>query len=180
MYKIDDVGVLVNELLKLNNKKIDFVLTEDPDKYQLKYWLIGKPRFTKKILRYIFKYKLWHSLNKFIDKFEIKYETIWPRNIFIKYLFYKNIRSILITRGTFGIFSSILIEKMHFEPFDENYINDYEDVDFSMRISNNYELINFKIGSFKGSSLGHGNLRFKRDISNLAYFNYKYAKILDQ
>jgi GT2 family glycosyltransferase len=178
MYKIDPPEKLKEELSKLNNnKKIDFVLTVDPSKYQLMYRLIGKPRITKTFLRYIFKYKVWHSLYRFIIRFNIKFETVWPRNIFIGIFFYKNIKSILSIRGTFSIFNSTLIEKMNSEPFDENYINDYEDVDLSMRISNSYELINYKIGSYRGSSIQNGNLRTMRDIINLAYFNYKYANI---
>ena len=60
---------------------------------------------------------------------------------------------------------------------DETFINAYEDHEISLKFSLEhltYTFIDYKIGDYIGSSLGNGVSRNLRNISGLAYLNYKY------
>ena len=60
--------------------------------------------------------------------------------------------------------------------YDENFINGNEDIDAALILYLNeikYSIINYRIGSIGGGTLGNKG-RMLKDISNLAYLNQKY------
>jgi hypothetical protein len=78
--------------------------------------------------------------------------------------------------SNFTILSHGLFEKIENIVFDENYINGYEDIDFSIRMHYAKILdsqINYLIGDIIGGTLGVTLSRTYRDIVNVTYFNWK-------
>jgi len=178
MYKIDDVEVLVNELIKLDPEKIDCVFTSkivDP----WRFVSMGQPRIYTSILRRIIRHKEWKIKEKIFKKYEIYFYGVGFKNKFLVNLFYKNLVRFIMT-ASFGIFSGNFIKKIVNNPFDETYINGMEDVDLSLIINYNYKFnfINYKIGYYSGMSLGKPSFwshpRAIRDFANWAYFNKKF------
>ncbi len=55
---------------------------------------------------------------------------------------------------------------------DETFINGYEDVLFSMKMKDDFEVIQFDIDEERGGSLGFGKMRFLKAYVNEVYLNY--------
>jgi GT2 family glycosyltransferase len=55
---------------------------------------------------------------------------------------------------------------------DETFINGYEDVLFSMKMKDDFEVIQFNLDEERGGSLGFGKMRFLKAYVNEVYLNY--------
>ncbi len=173
MYKIDDVSVLIEELLKIDNKEIDVVFTQ-PSIYHSRPLRMSELNVFGKIY---FKYK--HML-KLFNKFDIKYHATPTFGKFSK-LFKKGYLYLEI--NDFGIFSSIFLKTIDGYLFDETFINAAEDTDISLKFSETPKrraFINYRIGDYIGSTLGRGYVRGLRSIAGNAYLNYKWSNKIDK
>jgi len=183
MYKIDDVEVLKKELSKLDNKKNDFVFLEKRNYYSIPLFL-GKKTWRYEIYRYI----RGKEFAKLYRKFEVDYFIVYYNHKFqlvfkkiLELVFKKIPNTDFVNLSSIGIFSSNYIKKFE-NIFDDTYINDTEDVDFSFRLkleNANTKYIKYKIGDIGRATLGTNTARGLRSVASKAYFNYKYAGILN-
>ncbi|MHB1764895.1 MAG: hypothetical protein ACYCS1_05080 [Gammaproteobacteria bacterium] len=112
-------------------------------------------------------------------------------------LFYTQITSEYHNTGDFFIVNSLSPLFENNKIFDENYLNECEDVDLVLRANGitSYEFsfpwkrirktgdfytehIRFKVKSAEGGSLGTGYLRHLKSIVSRIYFNYKWDELL--
>jgi len=175
MYKIDDVELLKKELAKLDNKKVDIVFLENGDYYSIPLYF-GKKTWRYKLYRYI----VDRDLLKLFKKFKIDYFYAFY-NFKSSLVFKKVPNTDFINTVAFGIFSSNYLKKFE-NIYDDTYINDHEETDFSFRskLENaNMVFIKYRIGAIRGGTLGMNRARGLRTIAGRAYFNYKYSNLLD-
>lgn len=81
-----------------------------------------------------------------------------------------------------AIFRSEFVGQRKGVLFDETFINGYEDLDFTLNLLSDKNVISFidyKIGRYFGRSLGTAINRSAREVVNLTYFNYKYGELKD-
>ena len=99
-----------------------------------------------------------------IENFEI------PHRFFVKE------KARLRNPGSFYILSSLFLNNLNSDFFDETFINGCEDLDFALRhLKTNTNYINFSIADLGGISLGDSTtLRFVWDIANRIYLTDKY------
>ena len=165
MYKTDDVSILKSELSKMVGKA-DIVFTIPP-KHHSHDISIYKQRLLLLLYRRINRYNIVRL--KLFNRYNIK---LLLRQInFVKRIFMKPVYTFKLT-GAFSVLSCNLVSKQ--DIFDEVFINGFEDIYFSYKISKENirtGVIEFKIGSYGGGSLGTDITRQIRNISNLAYFN---------
>jgi hypothetical protein len=170
MYKIDDICVLTKELNKLDSDCYDNVYTP-PSYYHSIPVCLGEGKILRTIaFSYFFRRKRQIDLE---NKFKVHYFS-FPKNKYHKFFF--NCRYPYIAMASFGIFSQRLIKNIGPELFEETFINSCEDIDLDLRLSLRTfktKVINFRIGEFKGSTLGLNNNRRLRDIAGYSYLNYK-------
>ena len=175
MYKIDDVEVLKKELSKIDNKKIDIVFLEKGNYYSIPLYF-GKITWKYKL----YKYMRERDLAKLHKKFKIYY-LYAVYNFKTSLVFKKVPNTDFINTVAFGIFSSNYLKKFE-NIYDDTYINESEETDFSFRskLENaNTAFIKYRIGAFIGSTLGIGKARNLRSFASIAYLNYKYSYFLD-
>lgn len=176
MYKIDDINSLQREILKVDNREIDVLFT-NPSKHHSTPVYYSK---AKVIRTWFFKF-LGGGRREQIrieSKFCIKHHST-PMNGYWRLFFQKGYKHLSI--GDFGIFSSEYVKRKNNRLFDDTYINSTEDIDLSLEISinpNRYKIINYQIGDFTGSTLGHSNARHIRDISGSILLEEKIRKHL--
>ena len=171
MFKIDDASVLINELKSLNNQKCAVVYTK-PSSYHSIPCKLGRSLWTRRIL-----YKLlgkWKSNQiRLEQKFGVNY-FLAPIGGYWRFFFGHGVRVISI--ADFCIFSANFFED-NSGFYDEIYINSSEDMDISLRVFMANECrtntISYRIGDYKGSTLGNGTGRRLMEIAGLAYFNHK-------
>ena len=178
MYKRDEVDVLINELKNTDNSKIMMCyvkLIEATNRVAKQQGIIGS---NFRIIRILLSYVIPDLRKKILIEKKLKifyarYLNNFVNRLYIKKLFY------FYGFGPIGIFSSYFIkQRPNFKLFDETFINASEDVDLSIETSQmvsegKVNFLNYKIGSFRGSSLGRSIARGFRDESSAAYFNYK-------
>ncbi len=142
MYKIDDISILKNELSKIVGKA-DIVFTTLAE-YRSRDISIYKSRLLLSLYRHIncynsIKLKLW-------DKYNIK---LLLRQInLIRRIFMKTVYTFKLT-GSFSVISSHIVSEGGI--FDEAFINAFEDVYFSYKISKGnirISAIEFKVGDY--------------------------------
>jgi hypothetical protein len=79
--------------------------------------------------------------------------------------------------GDFAIFSSDFVSKIG-KLFDETFINDYEDLDLSLRYMKSAKKeINYKIDDIGEGGMTLGgiqSMRFARDVANRIYLSQLY------
>jgi GT2 family glycosyltransferase len=169
MYKIDNIEVLINKLLKLDNKTVEVVFTQ-PSKYHSIPVYFSKGNIFRRIYFKMSKYR--REQLRIENRYSVRYFSS-PRYGYGRYFF--NHKNPHISIADFGIFSSKFIERIGGKLFDETYVHGGEDVDLSLEVarSGRYTFINFSIGDFLGSSLGRNINRKLRDISGYIYLNYK-------
>ena len=172
MIKNDEVEVLISSLLKINNKEVDYVLTQSSRYHSIEAF-IGKPRtYYWKISKILGgKYKELAQIRK---KFcGTNYSGIIHRSLSTKLLF-KEIKR-FINVGNFFIVSPYYLKKRHKELLDSTYINVMEDVELSLELvlDGRMMTIDYLIKDLIGSSLGNGLTRRIRSTAGIAYFNYK-------
>lgn len=184
MYKVDDVGILIENLKNLEDDRIDVVFTKE-SKYHSKEAYLMKPRFTYflyKKLKGKIKRDLY-SLNegRLFRKYGISYISVVPGKRWKSVLpfFFNKILSYTVTLD-FGILSGKFVSK-NIKVFDETYINEKEDDDFSIRLrisDTRIAKIDYKIGDFIGSTLGNDlSIRGLRGVASVAYFNERISKL---
>ncbi len=108
-----------------------------------------------------------------VKKYDLRYGTI--KDSPSRWLLYRRIRPFTLNNH-FHIFSTESIRK-HGLPFDETFINGFEDSDLGLFIKpKETAKINFKVVPFKGGSrsLGRGLDRMFRDLINKVYLNESY------
>jgi hypothetical protein len=175
MYKIDDVDVLKNELAKLDNKKVDIVFLEKGNYYSIPMY------FGKKTWKYkLYMYMRERDSAKLDKKFKIDYLYAFY-NFKSSFVFKKVPNTDFINTVAFGIFSSNYLKKFE-NIYNDTYINESEDTDFSFRskLENaNTAFIKYRIGVFIGSTFGIDKARHLRSVASIAYLNYKYSNLLD-
>jgi len=173
MYKIDDVDVL-KELLKIDPAKVDIVFPVQGNYHTLPMY-IGKKNFVYELYRFLSDYQVWHLYRKFNIKYFYAFHNYKSKVVF------KKIRGTdFICTVAFGIFSANYVRKKNGIIFDETFINEHEDLDLSFRLllsGANVHRINYRIGAYKGSSLGMGRDRGLRQVAGRAYFNYKFENL---
>ena len=188
MYKIDDVTALVSQLRRIDNSKIDSVFTS-PNSYHSTPSFIRTPNlffsptlyflgiFSRRF-RYTYKLVLQlKRLNKRIYLARRDYKIgLVPKliNIFLfrKLKYFTNMIS-------FAIFSSKFINEFSGSPYDELYINEMEETNLSLLLSqHNSEsvFIDYQIGQHVGTSLGNDIVRTLRVLPSYSYFSYKIEK----
>jgi len=79
------------------------------------------------------------------------------------------VRDSIINAGSFMILNRRVIRG---KVLDETFVNGYEDVYLSMKMRDDYEVIDFKVEEDRGASLGFGKLRFYKSFVNEVYLNY--------
>lgn len=180
VFKIDDVSVLVSELSKLDFKDIGCVFTK-PSKYHSLPARITNAKFTRNFTLFLLDLargkSKWSKFERALEeKFQIKwFLSICTNPAIFNFLTYKKKGFDFISFTDFGIFSSDYLTKCSYL-FDETFINGYEDIDFALRIKRDRiktQIIDYKLGDYVGSTLGTGKARALRNISGLAYLNYK-------
>ena len=195
IYRIDPAEILVRNLRKLDNSKIDLPLIQD-GKGRLNVNYRGKLNLIGILLLSV----LDHLNDEHLKKM--------PKNLYEKFIILKNIgeaRKIqqyrfgeyfhmghsrlfcLLKKNItkyylseyFGIFSANLLKKRGKILFDETFINGNEDQDLSISLAINNERISavpFQIGSVYGASLGNDRRRILRGIASDVYMNHKMSK----
>jgi len=179
MYKIDDVDVLKKELLKINHKDYDVIFTQ-PSKYHS-----NQERVVKFNIIYIIYFLINSNRRKIYDlfkKYKVKYLMCNKENSRYCYKLFKKGYDFIEIQD-FGIFSGEYLKKINGNLFDDNFINEGEDTDLSLKFSLNpdrIDRINYKIGDYIGSSLGTGIDRSFRSIAGVTYLNFKWYEIIDK
>lgn len=177
IYKISDIEKLKNELDNISNKSIDIVGLETSNPILRPTFLLGKRCWLLKLLRYFRgSYRKIYQIG--LDKFDIEYEPVYTnlRAQMSNWLLHKNLvnLNIGIKFTFFSIFSSRFIEKNEAHIFDEMYPYDHEDEDVSLRIMpERCTTVSFKIGHYRGKTLGIGQQRKLSKLIGLFYLDYK-------
>ncbi len=186
----DNINKLKLELSKIDKNNTSLVLPN----VILTYDAISKRRFplfqfmilvmshkkfyNNKLSYYI---SLYSKFLKLLLKFNASYTVVGNkrgvklRNRIVKTIFNKRIKSFMCV-GYFQIFNADFVRSSGGNVFDTIFINDFEDRDYSLRISDSKKrVVDYKIVPLGGGtqSLGKGLDRDFRDILNLAYFNSK-------
>jgi hypothetical protein len=145
MYKIDDVEKLQERLNKLNNLSVDAVFTI-PGRYHSTPSILGIPKniFFQTMKNFSgfskyanITYTTLKNLRRFNDviyipRINFKINMI---NKFSNSIFLRTVKHFVNTLS-FGIFSSEFIKFCEGKLYDEVYINEMEDTDLSIRLSN--------------------------------------------
>jgi hypothetical protein len=169
MNKIDHVKKLIIELNGISELEFDIAYLENKNK------VVNLVRISLSTNKRRFFFRVMSRQTRIIiyleKKFKIKY-LVSPLKLYYSWLYdgQYNVPAI----GDFAIFSTNLLSTTQFL-FDETYINGGEDVDASLSLyfkGCRYKTINYDIASISGGTIGKGG-RMLRDLSNLAYLNYK-------
>ncbi|MCL4480405.1 MAG: hypothetical protein M1113_02845 [Candidatus Thermoplasmatota archaeon] len=168
-YEISEVENLKEELSKKDPNEIDLLFAKEMS-YITQHSQLAERRIIFKIILFLIGKSLqWNRLEK---RFKIRYLGAPTKGL--SFALYKKgwTFSNLIA---FAIFSSNMCTKLKGDLFDETYINAAEDTDLSIRANTEYrsEIINYKIGAFKGKTMGMGKMRRYREIPSNAYLNLK-------
>ncbi|MEM3192705.1 MAG: hypothetical protein QW292_11625 [Candidatus Parvarchaeota archaeon] len=178
MIKIDDVEILKNNLESIDSKAVGVVFTDPSEYHSVRSKLTRRNWFTKKYL--MFKNKTYgKTINLLLDKFHVDV-TIVKNSGFRKYFTEKGFSYVDLI-GFFVLSNDFA--KVNMPLFDENFINEGEDSDFSLRIATNKitsTQIEYKIGDMVGSTLGRGHDRALRGIAGVTYFDYKWKKLIEK
>ncbi|MEM0136682.1 MAG: hypothetical protein QXU18_15885 [Thermoplasmatales archaeon] len=178
MYKIDDIGVLRNDLESIDSKVVSVVFTEFSEYHSVYNKVTRRNWIEKKYL--ILRNKTYgKTINLLLDKFNVN--VIIVRNFgFRKYLTARGYSYVDFI--DFCVFSYNFLNANTYL-FDENFINQKEDSDFSLFISTNKIIsakTQYKIGDMIGSALGTGLNRVLRSIASDTYFNYKWKNLMEK
>ena len=182
MYKIDETYFLKECLNKVDNEE-NILVNYSPSEGISRIAaltegnLLRKIYYSRLITRMRGKQFLTYGILDLETKLKTRYFPI-DLGIFSHKLFHR--RKLLmkfIPFSTFVILSGKYIKEMAGELFDETYINDSEDVDLAIRLSVetriNIVYIDYKIGSYIGSTLSGGACRWLRSFAGISYLNYK-------
>ena len=182
--KVDDIGVLKQELSKLDSKNIDFVACEPSYGYHSTPVKIMYPNklgiliYSHKFLR-----RYSRSVREIIKRIKLTLcftliDTSMVHNIkisrielfrikFLANFFFYNTKISFYQIGAFGIVSGTLVNELSKKLYNENYINGSEDIDLSYRIQlrgNKVKKIHYNIRPKVGATLGSDILRDMKNI----------------
>ena len=171
MYKIDDVSVLIDQLVGMDNHRYMTVYTEPSIHHSIPS-AVSRGRITRTML-----FKLLGKNRRYQLIFEKKFGI----NFFVTpikgywRLFFKEIPGKkVISIADFGIFSSELLKSEN-GLYNETFVNSAEDIELSIRLASTVsdkKIIQYKIGSYIGVSLGNDISRRLREIAGQSYLNY--------
>lgn len=181
--KVDPINKLINSLSKIDNSSIDTVFTF-PSSYHSAPMILCSPNIVFKtaikVLRFLsrrvyYAEKAYSQMRRFnnhisFPRYENSPSLLYRFMNYVLFKKYKNFVNIL----SFGIFSSNFIRRSG-ELYDETYINEMEDTDLSVRLSDagRVATVDFTIKEKIGATLGHGILRTLRTVPGWSYFSYK-------
>ncbi len=189
--RIDDIGILRLELNKLDSQIVDFVICEPSYGYHSTPVKVMYPNKLGIFLYYhkIFK-NLSQSFNGVANRLKInliftlidtsKADIIEIQRIelfklyFLTKFFFHDTKIRFFQLGAFGIISGNLANKLGKTPYNEDYINGFEDIDLSYRITmrtNKISIIHYNVRPRAGSTLGNNTSRDMRNIIGRAYLN---------
>ncbi len=171
VYRIDDVSILVDRLSRLKSERIRTVFARPPTPGHSYLLKIAKSTAVRNLMSALVG-GLWRE--RVLIQRRFKVELIIGHQGRRYPLLYKTLYR-FPNGGDFFIFSSALVRGAEGKLFDETYINGPEDIDLSWRLAapEGHSLVDFKIGSMSGSSIGTGKARWLRDVANEVYLNYK-------
>ena len=179
MVEIDPPKILINNLGKLNPDNIDAVYTEESNYHSTNHILVrvSTRYYSLSKLLYTFFDHSKSNILLMMEKFRCRIITLrygGLKNIIISlFLSKKLINYVLIS--SFSIFSGRFISILSGQIFDETYINGVEDWDLSLCLVKDRRsaIIPYQVGEQVGATLGTELDRYLRDVSNVAYFNWK-------
>ena len=180
VYKIDVLPDLAKKLFDISNHRVDVIGLEQDMKRFSRIFLLAKTRLPLKLWRHLKGGdKKIYQIG--LDKFNVDYEPIYSNliaRILNPFLRKDTIRFIPGTRFTFfTILSSDFVKKNGPCIFDELYPHDREDEDLQLRITRERcRSIDFKIGHYRGRSLGLAGQRRLSKLISLFYLNYKIKR----
>jgi hypothetical protein len=185
MIKVDPISKLVNELEKIDYKNTYAVFTH-PARYHSAPMFLGRPNlffiFALKVL-YVFSKRFSYIEKTYFQLRRFNKQLFFPRYIYsptlsykiVNFFFFKKIETFNNTLS-FGIFSSNFVRTSGGSLFDDNYINEMEDTDLSMRLKymkHKTSIIDFEINEYVGSTIGNGGVRTLKVVPGWTYFYYK-------
>lgn len=184
VYKIDNIGVLREELNRIPDNRINVVDLTSSRSNDSRRFIFVRPNLINKIYRNMMGgYRRAYQIG--FDKFGINYEPGYTNLTFrITYpIFYRSKIEFKTGAkiGYFNVFSYDFLKKLKGDVFDEFYPHDREDEDLAIRLKKeSYTSIKFRIGHYHGKSLGSGKDRKLSRLVSLAYLNYKIRNNLLQ
>lgn len=178
MYRLDDINILTNGLSRLDNSSVKTVFTNPPGSYHSHYQAIARASalfvsvsgLASKVRTNNYSLSELRLLAKYHNRVFCR-----PAHPGVKRFLFRDPRLYLII-SSFGIFSEKFVREVGGEVFDRNYINGFEDIDLSIKLTReraDYDFVDYEIGDVGGQTLGQGALRSLRDIVNVTYFNHK-------
>lgn len=176
MYKMDNIGKLINTLDKLDNRTVSAVFAH-PSSYHSKSEILGEVNLFAHI--YYLRNKYSRTLSNLKKRFEIKIANA-SNKAFLKIFFrrYITLRDFI----DFGCYSATLVDEYDSKIYDETFINHFEDTELSLRLMlhrKNMFVSDFKIGSIEAGTLGGGFIRDLRGIASVTYFSSMYQSKFD-
>ena len=171
MYKIDDVSVLIDQLAGIDNHRYMTVYTEPSIHHSIPS-AVSRGRITRTLLfKLLGKNRRYQSILE--KKFGINF-FVTPIKGYWRFFFKEIPGKKVISIADFGIFSSELL-RSESGLYNETFINSAEDMELSIRLASmvgDKKIIQYKIGSYIGESLGNDISRRLREIGGQFYLNY--------
>ena len=171
MVKVDDISILIDQLAGIDNH-INMTVYTEPSVHHSVPSAVSRCRITRTML-----FKLLGKNRRYQLIFEKKFGI----NFFVTpikgywRLFFKEIPGKkVISIADFGIFSSELLKSEN-GLYNETFVNSAEDIELSIRLASTVsdkKIIQYKIGSYIGVSLGNDISRRLREIAGQSYLNY--------
>lgn len=169
VYGISELEILKRELSSRDPSEI-YVLFAKEMPYITQHSKLAERRLIFKIiLGFATRNFKWNKLEK---KFKIRLIGAPTKGLI----------SLLYKKGqeftnfiAFSILSINACKKLSGNVFDEIFINGAEDTELSIKANTEYvsEIIDFKIGAYKGKTIGNGKIRRFKEMPSNAYLNYK-------
>jgi hypothetical protein len=173
VYSIEPIENLIMEINKFDMHKIDGIfITESPHHSVLSE--LAKPRIFRKLLHYLYPNVMFRYLIALEERFNVKFLSVAKSTLFGLLFFQRGYR--FLQGMDFFIVSSNYAKLYEGKLLDETFVNAYEDVDLSLRLSfhpDRLARVNYKIGDYYGKSLGKITNRMLRDFAGEVYINYK-------
>ena len=173
VYSKESIENLVMKLNKFDEHKINGVfISKSPHHSVLSE--LAEPRIFRKFLHLLYPNRVFRYLIALENKFGVRLLSIAKFTLFGLFFFKRGYRFLQVM--DFFIISSDYAKLNEGKVFDDTFINTYEDVDLSLRLSflpSRLASINFKLGDYYGKSLGKIPNRMLRDFAGEVYINYK-------
>ena len=174
MIKRDTVNKLRDELIKFNSKEVDIVFPFPP------------ARFHSCPVTIVTTYRWLYSLIRIFGTKTLKFKNTLNKKFNVNIHFYRYIPLItkkictFINFTSFGIFSTTFVDESGGKPFDETFINAFEDLDLSLYIFRNNKIAfcSYLIDEFIHGTLEDSEARKLSTFAGNVYFSYKISNEL--